>query len=236
MTERHHTIRTRPGMGRGLINHDPRSEQYRAVERIDPAAAALGPVSKHWRRSAAYDQGQTPECVAFTGKGLLNTKPESAKVAFAVRSKYNTETFYHGAQTHDEYAGEDYDGTSGLGLCRYLRSIGLIQSYSWCFGHEDVLLTVSHLGPVGIGIKWENDMFEPDLDGFIHLGGGEAGGHEIEVTGIDVKKEAVILTNSWGTNWGINGRAYLKFTDLGHLLDDEGDAFILDQTHTERTS
>lgn len=223
MTQRQYVIPTRPGMGRGLVNHDERSKAYRAVDLTDQTK----PRTHTWRRAGAYDQGQTPECVAYTGKGILNSQKLSAAVAYTVRSKYDTEAFYHGAQTHDEMPGENYDGTSALGLCRYLKSVGLIHAYHWNFSLDDTLLSLSWVGPVGIGIMWTEQMFTPDSEGYVRPLGAEAGGHEIEVTAIDVTRQRVTLTNSWGTSWGRNGRAYLSWDDLGTLLSNNGDSVVI---------
>lgn len=223
MSSRQYVIPTLPGMGRGLVNHDERSKAYRATVRVDTAK----PRTRGWRRGAAYDQGRTSECVANTGKGILNTADMSAAVPWAVRSRYDRHAFYVGAQQHDQWDGEAYDGTSALGLCRYLAQIGIIGTYRWCFGLDDVLLTLSYVGPVGIGIGWREGMWEPDSDGLIHATGDVVGGHEVELTGVDVKARTVVLTNSWGVEWGRNGRACLSWDDLGMLLADDGDAVAI---------
>jgi hypothetical protein len=223
MADRQFVIPTVPGMGRGLVNHDERSKQYRAVDLIDRAK----PRTHTWRRGAAYDQGQTSECVAYTGKGILNTQTLSKATPWWRRHRYNPDVFYAGAQAADEFPGEAYDGTSALGLCRYLASVGLIHSYHWAFGLNEALLALSWLGPVGIGIQWHEDMEENDVNGYIHPTGDVVGGHEIELTGIDTLLERVTLTNSWGTGWGLNGRAFLTFKDLGKLLEDNGDCVVI---------
>ena len=226
MTERHYVIPTQPGMGRGLVNHDERSKNFRAVNLIPPDVPTTFR-TKAWRRGRAYNQHQTPHCVAYTGKGILNTVPRSRLAAYLIRSRYNTTQFYTGAQNHDEWEGQAYDGTSGLGLCRYLASIGLIDQYLWCFGLSDVLRTLSWLGPIGLGIMWPERFFRPDSNGYLELGGGDAGGHEIEITGIDPHDMWVEITNSWGTNWGNKGRARIRWPVLEDRLEAHGDAFIV---------
>lgn len=211
-------------MGRGLVNHDDRSRNFRAVELIRGDTALT---SKTWRRGGPYDQGQTPECVPNTGKGLLNSQNLSHSVPYRKRIKYDTHQFYIGAKENDEWAGEDYDGTSGLGLCRYLLSIGLIKSYHWTFGLDEALATLSHIGPLGIGIMWTEDMFEPDGDYYIHPTGAVAGGHEVEVNRIDVRNKYVEITNSWGREWGFHGTALMSWDDFGKVLANDGDSFVI---------
>lgn len=213
---------TEYGLGR-LPEFDERSRMFRAV---GPLAAELPLRTKAWRRGGAYDQGPTPQCVAYTGKGILNTAPLSGLVPYTTRSRYSTNEFYAGAQENDEWPGSNYDGTSALGLGKYLLSRGLINSYRWCFGLTEVLQALSYEGPVGIGVWWHDAMFEVDGMGYIHPEGGLAGGHEVELIGIDVTRRKVIGMNSWGEGWGINGRFYLRWDDLGTLLANDGDAVV----------
>lgn len=224
MTDRQYVIPTRPGMGRGLVNHDDRSKNFRAVALTDQTR----PRSHTWRRGAAYDQGQTSQCVAYTGKGILNSQTLSRLTPYRLRHAIDPADLYAGAQRADEYAGENYDGTSGLGLLRYLKAQGTITAYHWAFGLDEALIALSWVGPVGIGVQWLEGMEEPDLNDTIHATGDTVGGHEVELTAIDVANQRVTLTNSWGTGWSrIGGRAHLSFTDLGKLLAADGDCFVV---------
>lgn len=225
MTERNILIPTQPGMGRSLINHDEASKLFPARALLK--ASQDEPRNRTWRRGRAYDQGMTSTCVAQTGKGILNTSPESSDVPYNERRNYDINEFYEGAQQHDEWPGEAYDGTSGLGLCRYLQRSGYITEYRWCFGLQDVLLTLSHVGPVGLGVWWYTGMFEPGERGIVEPTGAREGGHEVELIGVDVDDEEVIFMNSWGVEWGDRGRGRLKWTHLERLLNEQGDAFVI---------
>lgn len=212
------------GLGR-IPEFDERSRQFRATALLTETAQ---PITKTWRRGGAYDQGATPHCVAFTGKGILNTAPASSLEVYDVRSKYSTDQFYAGAQRLDQWPGENYDGTSGLGLAKYLREVALIKEYRWCFGLTDVLLALSYEGPVGIGVNWYTNMFYPNSYGYIGPGGEVEGGHEVELIGVDTSKRHVIGMNSWGTGWGpLNGRFLMTYDVLDRLLSEQGDAVVL---------
>jgi hypothetical protein len=224
MADRQYIVPTAPGMGRGLVNHDEASKQFRAVDLVDKTK----PRTKAWRRGKPYDQGSTSQCVAYTGKGILNTQALSAAAPYRVRTRIDPADLYKGAQANDQWQGDAYDGTSGLGLCRHLKNVGLIRSYRWCFGLDQTLLVLAWVGPVGIGVNWREDMWDTDLDGYIRASGDAVGGHEVELTAVDVPKRRVTVTNSWGTGWGHGGKAFLSFDDLGRLLDDDGDAFIIE--------
>lgn len=214
-------------MGRGLVNHDPESWNYPAVELLKASQKRSGTKNKSWVRGRAYDQGILPHCVAFAGKGAFNSSPLSKLRPYRARASFNTAEWYQGAQMNDQWAGEAYDGTSALGLCRYLEGRGLISEYRWCFGLDDVLLTLSHIGPVLLGVWWYDGMFEPDPEGFIVPHGAQAGGHEVELTGIRADRGYVTITNSWGTEWGQGGRCKIRFDDLALLLHQDGDAVVL---------
>jgi hypothetical protein len=213
-----------PTMGRSIIDHDPRNRNYPAR-----ALFAAGLPRKHrtWRRGNAYDQGPTSSCVGQTFKGVLNSQLLSANVAWRIRSKLDAINIYRGGQQFDEWPGDNYDGTSARGACRYLQSKGLISEYRWCFGLDDVLDTLSHHGPVAIGIAWHSGMWNTDYFGFLHPTGSVVGGHEVELHGINVQLKYVIGTNSWGTGWGINGRFKISWPDLNTLLQDDGDAVTI---------
>jgi hypothetical protein len=205
-----------------LIEHDPRSYNYRALGVTDERPI----LTKTWRRGYAYDQGQTPMCVAYTGKGILNTTPVSATIPYYIRSAFPASAFYTGAQELDEWPGNDYDGTSALGLGKYLRSVGLITAYEWCFNWREVAVALSYRGPVGIGVGWRSAMWDTDSAGFLHPSGAVEGGHEVELIGVDARGW-VIGMNSWGREWGVGGRFKLTFADLNTLLADQGDAVVL---------
>lgn len=223
MPDVRYAIATGPGMGRSLVLHDERSRGFRAVDLTD----ATKPRTWEWSRGGAYDQGKTSECVAYTGKGILNSAPLNVLVPYRVRSVYKTAEFYTGAQRFDEWPGADYAGTSGLGLCRYLASVHLIREYRWAFGVAELLLALSWVGPVGIGVQWRAGMVTPDSNGAIRATGSDVGGHEVELTGLDIAQRTVTVTNSWGQSWGNRGRAHLPVRDLADLLARDGDAFVV---------
>jgi len=227
VTERLQVIPTLPGMGRSLIAHDEKSKMYpaRGLLSVDQ----LKPRDRVWRRGGPYDQSNSSTCVTHTGKGMLNTAPLSSKASYYRRSRYDPFAWYPEVQRRDEWPGEspDYEGTSGLGLCKYLLEIGLIEEYRWNFGLQDTLLSLSHVGPVGLGIWWKSGMWRTDADGYIHATGENEGGHEVELIGVDVSERCVIGMNSWGDNWGVRGRFKLHWEDLETLLAEQGDAFVI---------
>lgn len=220
-------IPTRPQMGRSLIEHDPKSRAF-------PARGVLMQPTverrnKTWRRPTAYDQGQTSSCVGQTLKGVISTSPLTSLIPYSKRRSLTALEIYHGAQVNDDWPGEEptYYGTSALGACKYLQGLSLIKEYRWCFGADDVIDTLVQHGPVAIGIWWYDGMWKTDDKGFLHPTGKKVGGHEVELHGVNVDKKYVIGTNSWGTDWGANGRFYISWDDLDTILEDDGDAVTI---------
>lgn len=117
------------------------------------------------------------------------------------------------------------NGSTGLSVAKALKTAGEISGYQHTFTLTDALLALGKT-PVITGVSWYEDMFQPDADGRVHITGALAGGHEFVVDEIDVEIERVWFTNSWGTSWGVNGRAYLTFDDWGRLLADQGDVTV----------
>lgn len=196
---------------------DERSRAYP----IRALATALPLRTRIWDCSTYLDQGLEGACVGFS----MSHEIAAAPVKGLVDNAY-AQMVYHEAKKIDPWPGEDYDGTSVLAGVKTLQTLGWISEYRWAFSTEDVLGTLSNVGPVVLGMNWYEGMWEPDEDGYIHPTGDMVGGHAILALGYDLTKNAVRLHNSWGQNWGQNGRAWLKAEDLTRLLSEDGEACV----------
>lgn len=184
--------------------------------------------NRNWKCSVVLDQGNWGSCV---GNGWSHELIATPKVNI-VDEKFAREKIYFEAQKIDAYPGGEYPGgdgsggTSVLAGAKVVQKLGYMKEYRWAFGLQDVLLALSHYGPVVVGVDWTNNMFDPDANGFIHPTGGVAGGHCFLLTGIDVKQKYVTMHNSWGSSWGKNGEAKISFDDLQTMLNNEGEACV----------
>lgn len=194
---------------------DPKSLEYK----IDKLKTTPTLKSRSWKRDLWLDQGQTSGC---TGFGLTHTLGITPRRMPHLTNEFATER-YHRAQQCDEWPGENYDGSSVLGAMKGAQQDKLIVSYHWATTIDEVLQTISHLGPMEIGINWYESMFTPDNNNVLSVTGKLAGGHAICIGGIDADKELVRLDNSWGKSWAVNGSAWLKFADLDRLLKEQGE-------------
>jgi hypothetical protein len=220
---------TDPRLGR-LRQHDPRSRDY-------PARGVLyredAPLRSHtWVCDLVLDQGQTPHCVgdAFTAELAADPKPVRGL------SQRFADALYNRAQQLDEWPGEAYEGTSGLGGARACCERGYYSEYRWAFGADDALQALSQHGPIVVGIPWLEGMFDPRPSGLLEVDGAEAGGHEILARGnllrARLKGEGskplhvVRFRQSWGTSWGAAGDCYMRADDFARLLGMGGDVVV----------
>lgn len=175
------------------------------------------PKKKTWRVWWKGDQGSTPQCVGFSWHALLRALPKLQRTP-------GPDDIYHLAQRNDEWPGEDYAGSSVRGGAKGLQDAGKIISYGWAFTAEDALQWTGLNGPVVLGTNWYAGMMSPGKSGVLSVSGRAVGGHAYLLIGYDDRKELALIQNSWGIRWGLNGRAWIRYQDLEHLIMDNGEA------------
>jgi hypothetical protein len=215
------------------VAHDVRS---RAFPAFDAAPTPLRQVI-HGHHGQVLNQGNVGSCTGNAGAGVLNSDPLH-RPGEAVCVEADAVAFYSAATQLDAFPGTyppDDTGSTGLDVAKVLKNRGLISRYGWAFGIDQVLAALTR-APLSIGVGWTNDMFTPDDEGFITATGDVAGGHQFVLRGLDPDGEWVLMLNSWGRSWGgwvqaghrqFPGHARIRFSDLGALLRDDGDAVVL---------
>lgn len=202
-----------------------RVKQFDERSRAYPIRAALPstkPRSYTWSCNVFLDQGQEGACVGFSLAHELNARP----VVVHVDADYARNQIYREARKIDEWPGEDYEGTSVLAGAKILHNLGYFTEYRWAFGLDDLILAVGRHGPAVLGVNWYEGQFDPDPNGFIHVGGELAGGHAILCNGVNLKGRYFTLHNSWGQDWGNNGECKISFEDIDRLLHEQGEVCV----------
>jgi hypothetical protein len=202
-----------------------RLQEFDEKSRNYPVRMLLGDVpalfTKIWDCDVWLDQGTEGACVGFSWAHELSAEPSVYHVG-----ETGAQLIYREAQQIDEWPGEDYEGTSVLAGVKIVKSLGFIEEYRWGFSLSDVLDAVVNIGPVVLGTNWYEGMWNTDQDGYIWPTGSLQGGHAIAIIGYDHERGAVLLHNSWGQSWGVDGRAWVSVPSLEFLLDNQGEACI----------
>lgn len=231
-----------PTLGRTLDwapRFDEASRLFSATVDLEPQKVR----SYTWSCDTYLDQGTEGACVGFAWAHELISRPSLIR-----QTNAQARQIYGHAQRIDEWAGENYSGTSvlaGAKAVQFLldaRGKNLMPEYRWAFGVEDVFRTVGFRGPVVLGINWFEGMYEPDEAGFLHPTGRKVGGHAILANGtkiilkegkraftlenVDREKSWLRVHNSWGVSWGELGEAKITFNEMDELLQQDGEAAI----------
>lgn len=212
--------------------HDPRSLDY-------PVRTLIGPERvvterrRTWKAGPVLDQGSEGACVGFGWTGAMLAAPRRlSEPVSATQGAVYALAAYGLAKVLDAFPGEDYSGTSVLAGAQAMQQWGLITSYRWCFGVDDVRDALITEGPVVIGIPWYESMYGTDEHGEVVVDGDMVGGHCIVLTGFDPSHDGFggramfRWRNSWGKVYGNDGNAWIGLDALGALLDDDGEACV----------
>lgn len=216
--------------GLGRIHAPDERDHFHPMQARLPATTTR--TSRYWYdREAFLDQGNYGRCVSYSWTHWLNDGP-------VLRKGYHDDTFayhlYGQAILLDEWTQNDNDkdtasfGTSVRAGAKALQTSGHISEYTWAFDLDSVITALLEKGPVVVGTNWYNTMSQVDSKGFIRVGaaGRIVGGHAYVLNGVNTGAEKVRVKNSWGTGWGINGRAWLSFADLDRLIREDGEACL----------
>lgn len=204
-----------------IFQADPRNKEYRIRTLLDQAKK-LSPRTRYWNTSVRLDQGTEGACTGFAMAHHLAIPPRRRK---EVDNALGTR-IYDLARDNDEWAGSDYSGSSVLGAAKAMEILGFLEEYRWAFSLETLILTLSNLGSMVMGTDWLSDMFDTDKDGFIHAGGNIEGGHSYALDGVNIERKEFRGLNSWGRDWGRQGRFKISFDDMEQLLKANGEACI----------
>lgn len=187
-----------------------------------------------------YDQGDTPECVAFSTSKVVNWFNKYA---------FDAPWLYSECKKIDGMP--DADGTNARAACDVLRTIGHwrkvngqdvaagpllkhgIASNHWATTSDQIraVFATALPQPVLLGIDWYEAWFKPtDKNGeywltSISSAGNNVGGHEIGIWACSDKRQAFGLSNTWGSYWP--KLVWVSYATVNQLLDQGGDACII---------
>lgn len=167
----------RPGFGR-LIAPDRRDKLF-TLQAVTPVDEPI-PEERMWSfltKHRLIQRGGT--CVGHGVGHMLACAPYRHAIDPELPYK-----IYNRAQQIDEWAGEDYEGTSVRAGLKAAQEFGLIEGeYRWAFAEDEAWRYLMLRGPLVIGFVWLTGMMDVDKKGFLNLTGGEEGGHCVCIRG-----------------------------------------------------
>lgn len=175
-----------------------------------------------WNVGARLDQGNTGTCVAHAWVHMLENSPITRPGTVDPMAMYDE------IVKVDEWTENDNDtarqfGTSIRAGAKIAQQRGYISEYRWAFDLATALRWLLTQGPVVIGVNWYTGMFYPDADNFIEATGQVEGGHAVVLDGINMKQGKVRGLNSWGPEWGDEGKFYMTFDTFAKLITERGE-------------
>lgn len=185
--------------------------------------------SKKWECPVRLDQGSQGACVGFGGAHHIACNPWPQMLTKAI-----ARFLYDGAQDNDEWPGNNYEGTSGNGLMRFLKKAGLIGTYYRVRTFDELCQLLSNTGPVSGGFPWKEGCFEPDRRGFIRYEGEMKGGHYVCINEVNYEQEYFGIVQSWGRDHGINGEVKVSFADMRQMIEDGGKIYWFEEKSLDR--
>ncbi len=190
-----------------------------------------------WRCNAWLDQGVEGACVGFGICHELAARPSEVQ---GLTNDYARRNIYWEAQKIDPWPGgvypgakPKYEGTAVLAGIKIAQKAGWFDEYRWAFSLNDLILGVGYNGPAVLGIKWYQDMYSSNREGFIRPTGRLVGGHCIIANAVNVKQKYFTLHNSWGKDWGINGECFITFDDMNKLIHQNGEVAFFMKRHSK---
>lgn len=207
------------GLGR-VYTPDPRDDLFTMESLLPEVVTGLPPSRYYSTPGMPLNQGATPMCVGYATRGLLNAGPVSNM------GGPDAPTIYHNAQLLDGIPGTAYDGTNDRGSMKYLQSLGYITSYVWTRSAQTAMNWIlSGRGCLLIGINWYSSFDNPGASATLRITptAHVRGGHEVLLIGANQTNGLFRGINSWGSNWGQNGRFWLPAEVLQRLINEQGD-------------
>ncbi|MBA3756486.1 MAG: hypothetical protein H0X02_09765 [Nitrosomonas sp.] len=204
----------------------------------------------HWE----HDQGSEGACVGFAESMMMAIRNELQARETGTRPyshRYDALWLYHEAQKIDEWAGEDYDGTSVRAGLDVLRTRGHrriingstqpedntygITANRWATSVDDIRAAIAQGIPVAIGVNWYSNFDKPQklaMDSYHHwiatVGQGNwgniRGGHAVCIYGASDRKQAFLIKNSWGSSYPLT---HLPYYAMEILLKELGEASLI---------
>ena len=218
---------TQFGLGR-RPDPDDRDLKY-PLRAILPTIDDFPDVVMRRDNGAWLNQGQTGTCVGHGWAHFVEDGPVMPPGTIDPYWIYREACKIDGWSGNDDL-GLDW-GTSVRAGANVLRNSGIIREYRHAFTLNEALAAIAYVGPLVIGIDWYDSMFYPrripDALGDLRMqlevpaNAEMVGGHCLVANGYNVNRRLIRLKNSWGREWGAEGRVNISFDLFKRLAFDQ---------------
>ncbi|NKB38359.1 MAG: peptidase C1 [Gammaproteobacteria bacterium] len=188
------------------------------------------------------DQGYEGACTGFSIAGVINT----LNIRRDNPEKVSARMLYEMAKRHDEWPGEDYDGSSLRGAIHGWKNMGVCSESAWPYratspsyltikrakdarrntigayyrvrpNIADFHAALNETGAIAVSALVHKGWDNP-VNGLIKFRKTNNGGHAFTIVGYN--KEGFWIQNSWGSGWGDNGIALWTYEDwIKNVMD-----------------
>lgn len=212
----------------------------------EPTLQRLAPVKEAPESLSILDQGEEGACTGFGLAAVLNLLLKEQRQGGLVSARM----LYEMARHHDDWPGEDYEGSSCRGVIKGWFHMGVCADELWKYdpkkpGHltlarakdarkrtvgayyrirksiVDMHAAINETGAVLCSAK-VHDGWSSARGGKIRLKARDAGAHAFAVVGYTA--EGFVVQNSWGPEWGKGGLAIWTYEDW---MDNVMDAWVV---------
>lgn len=188
----------------------PISGLYAAMG-VEPAAVIPDTYTAPAPMPTVFNQGSTPECVAYSS-GAMKVY-EELRDSGAFTPAFDTFFASIGGGPNGAYVRDAFGQMLAAGYPPNPAVHKIAAYYAVPVTEADIQQAILAFGPIVIGTGWYNSWFSPHLGILPAPSGGLAGGHAILACGWDAR--GLHLRNSWGSSWGLGGDCFLPWAYLG---------------------
>jgi hypothetical protein len=186
----------------------------------------------HWQLTPDFplDQGSEGACVGFGLAAELSADP----IMLPTGAPF-AQHLYELAREQDRQMGLVIpSGATVLGGLRAATAIGQIQGFAWAQSSQQLLDAVLRHGSVVVGTDWRSGMDRLTPEFVARVTGGIRGGHCWAIVGYIPRfpmrdwsgrvryYQAYEAINSWGPDYGRNGRFYVLRQEADRLIFAQG--------------
>jgi C1A family cysteine protease len=210
------------GLGYVKDEHDHRDETWRSS--VLQTRIPLPSSFKRKKLGPVLNQGQLPECVAFSTASL---KMHQEMREHGKYYTFDPHWLYKECKKID--GSPNGDGTFLRTALQIVHDTGYLAKAAPKKLEHDTYFKVSKyvrletvqqikeavytVGPVVFGITVDSGIYEPDANGMVPPPNNDTvGGHAMIIVGWDNKRGAFLVKNSWGTSYGLKGYMWLPYS------------------------